>query len=424
MIKKCLKYTLDAFLAMVFLPFLLSVFLFMPFYLLFSKKRTVHEKRLLWGCIPLKSLTYTSKALQEKGFESKTVVIDFYPIVKRSDFDVILRYDASSLFLMNYIITQVTCYLFFIKSLFSFDIFHYFFDGGILQRTPYTSIEFLILKACGKHLILMPYGSDSFVYDHLYDLNWRHALLSSYSGLSKNAHAIERMLRLGAKYADIICGCLVHVVNLPRWDVLPLTWYPFPTHTVTPVFPKTAGPVFVAHAPNHRGVKGTEFLMDAVARLHTEGYDIHLTLIEKKTNDEALDIMKKADIIVDQLIFGYALNAMESMALGKITITGVDKDHPSYTLFSRYSYLKECPALFASPESIYNVLKDLLHTRHTWPELGQKMRAFAEKRHSFESSSSLFQFMYKTLEDPSLKEHLLQYYHPLFEKSHENSSSS
>lgn len=39
-------------------------------------------------------------------------------------------------------------------------------------------------------------------------------------------------------------------------------------------------PIVVGHMPNHRGVKGTEFLIDAIERLKSEGVKVELLLIE------------------------------------------------------------------------------------------------------------------------------------------------
>lgn len=403
-------------------------FTFFPIIVLYSIAcRLIHRKRekpyLLWGALPIKTLTYTSRALCERGYYSKTVTIDLYPIVSHVDFDYVLLAKNQNL-IIRYIRTSFNKYIFFLKSLFTFDIFHYFYDGGVLQDTPYKYIELAILKFCKKKLILLPYGSDAFVYDGI-DPCWRHALLSSYSLHGSRSASIQKMLRFGAVYADVICGCLVHIVNLPRWDILPLTWYPIDTKNITPEYPKGDDEVVtIAHAPNHRGAKGSEFLIDAVNKLNAQGYKIKLLLIEKKTNTEALEIMKKADIIVDQLIFGYALNALEAMALGKIVITGIEKNNAMYKVFERYSYLKECSAFFASPESIYQVLFNILHIKDKWREIGVKTRKFVEKRHSFQASSQMFEDIYSQIYKKNKPISLINYFHPLFENFNEDSPSS
>ncbi len=149
----------------------------------------------------------------------------------------------------------------------------------------------------------------------------------------------------------MVVGSLVHIASLPRWDVLPLTAYPIDVEAVDPHPPSVDGTVVIAHSANHRGAKGTEFLIAAVEILRAEGCDVELDLIERVPNTEALERMARADIYVDQLLFGYAMAALEAMALGKVVISGIE-DTPHYRVFRRYSYLDECPIVPASPETI------------------------------------------------------------------------
>ncbi|MDC1118122.1 glycosyltransferase [Alphaproteobacteria bacterium] len=355
------------------------------------------KPRLLWGAVPLKSITYTSHAMQKAGHDSQTVVIELYSIVSRNDFDHCLISRISSANPIGYMQNGLLAYWFFSKAIHRFDIFHYFFDGGVLQRTALNKYEFALLKLLGKKLVLMPYGSDSFVYDKIPNLNWRHALSLNYPDLGNRARSIEGQIQRGTKYADCIVGCLVHTINLPRVDVLPLVWYPVDVDKLLPSLPTTNGPIRIAHAPNHRGPKGTKYILAAVERLLNEGYDVEMILIEGKTNEQVLEAMRDADIFVDQLIFGYALAAIEGMALGKVVITGYSPDEPEYAPFRSFSYFDECPAVSANTGNIYDVLVHLIEKRQQWPQMGAASRKFAEKRHSYNSSASLFQTIYKKI---------------------------
>lgn len=163
--------------------------------------------------------------------------------------------------------------------------------------------------------------------------------------------------------------------------------------------PRAEGSVRIAHAPNHRGPKGTQYLLAAVDHLRQDGHDIEMVLIEGKTNDQVLEIMRDVDIFVDQLIFGYALRAIEGMALGKVVITGYEPDAPYYQPFRRFSYFDECPAIAAGPDTIYQVLGDLLGRREEWADIGRASRHYAESRHSYHSSAVLFEAIYEKIWD-------------------------
>lgn len=388
----------------------------MIFAVIFKRNTGNRKPRLLWASSPIKSLAYMARAMSQAGYKSEVVVLESSPICNKNDFDRVLMPDLPQkkyLMPLMWMIVNFRAYLFFAKALSSYDIFHFYFDGGVLRRTLLANFELKILKILNKQVVLMPYGSDAFVYDAISDPVWRHVLMAHYPFYGDQAKVIQKRIRKMTMRADVVVGCLVHIVNLPRWDILPLTCYPIDTKAIQPVYPKLEGKVRIAHAPNHRVIKGTEYLEAAIDRLQREGHQIELDIIEKVTNTEALQRISKADILVDQLIFGFALAALEGLALGKIVISGIESAE-TYKLFRHYSYLNECPIVPATIESIYEVLKKLLNQRESWEEIGQKSRAYVERRHSFAASVKMFEAIYQKIwwkEDVDL----INFYHPLLE---------
>lgn len=391
-LRRLARKLLDLALAPVGLAIILPAFVVVAL-----QSKRPDKPRLLWGALPIKTLSYTSAAMRKLGYVSDVWTIELYPIVGAKDFHRICDSGLNGRSLAGYVANTMLVFFAFAQALVRYDIFHYFFDGGLLQRTALRRWEYALLKLAGKRLVLLPYGSDSFVYDEVPNQGWRFALMINYGEAGTRAGQIQSFVRLGCKWADCVVGCLVHTVNLPRVDVLPLTWYPIDLERLQPRLPRTDGLIHIAHAPNHRGPKGTEFLLDAVDRLRAEGHDVELTLIEKMPNDRAIEVIAQADIFVDQLIFGYALAALEGMALGKVVITGFEWDGPEYLAFRRYSFLDECPAVPASPETIYGVLADLIARRAEWPEIGARTRAFAERRHSDAFVGDLFEQIYRRI---------------------------
>jgi hypothetical protein len=381
---------------------------------LLSPSRRSAQPRLLWGTTPLKSATYLSRALRQAGHRSESAVVELYGRPAPGDFDHIVLSDRFSPGSLHYVASALKAYLFFARALWRYDIFHYFFDGGLLRLTPLSRLELPLLKRVGKKVILLPYGSDAFVYDHIPNLSWRQLLMMEYAASGDKAELIERRIRHMSRHADVVVGCLVHIACLPRWDVLPLTCYPVDTDAVAPHYPGKTGTVRIAHASNHRGAKGTEFVIDAVRRLQADGHDVELDLIERLPNERALEIMRAADILVDQLLFGYALAALEGLALGKVVISGIE-DTDDYRPFRRYSYLNECPIVPANPETLYDVLARLLAQRDQWPEIGRRSRQYAEHRHSFAAARDLYAAVYRKVWDGEDVD-LIRFYHPLFEQ--------
>ncbi len=401
--------------------FAIPCIIFVAIYVRYRKTPSRDKPNLLFGAVPIIGLTYIAQSLKAIGYQATVITCMRSRIFKDSDFDVVLyegHSTATNFELFWFFFSgHMRSYFYFIKALLNIDIFNYYFDGGILQITCLKKYELSILKFARKKIVLMPYGGDAFVYEEIANAHWRHGMISNYPQLGDNSHKIKALVHRSSRLADVVVGCLVHYVNLPRWDILPCVYYPVDTQKLQPTYPKDSGSIRIVHATNHRGVKGTVFLEEAVKRLQNEGIDVTLDVIEYVTNDEALERMAKADIYVDQLVFGYALAALEAMALGKIVISGLN-DIEQNKVFCNYSYLNECPVIAGDVDTIYDVLKELISHRHEWEALGKKTRSYAEKRHSFESSADMYQMIYRKIwwkEDIDL----INYYHPLLSPNRE-----
>ncbi len=362
-------------------------FFFVSWVLLGFRGRKGKTPRVCLQATPIKSLTYIRDALREASITCDVAVTELYHLVTNDDFDHVLSSNQSNS-VVRTVIQNLIIFRFVSKCLHRYDVFILYFDGGVLKATGLAWFEPILLRLAGKKLVYMAYGSDAFVYDHISDIRTRHALMSSYAHMGNHAGAIQRRIRHFTGYADIVIGHLVHLVNLPRWDVLCLLPYPVNTREFKPNYPGLNGPVKIAHAPNHRGAKGTEFLIDAIEVLKSEGIDVELDLIEGVPNKQALERISNCDIFVDQLIFGYALAALEGFALGKIVVTQIDG--PNYEVFRSHSALNQCPAISANCETILPRLRELIAGRKNWQKIGRESRKFAEEHHSYKACTALF----------------------------------
>ena len=178
----------------------------------------------------------------------------------------------------------------------------------------------------------------------------------------------------------------------------------------------------ILHTPNHRGFKGTEFIVKAVEDLKKEGYLLELKLLSGVQNYKIKEEMQNSDILVEQLIFtGYAFSAIEGMASGLPVLSNLENDY--YTLHQyRYSFLGECPIISTTPENIKEKLLLLIKDHQLRKELGEKGRVYVEKYHSNESAKFLFGNVYKKF-FKDIDMNLLNLYHPLkkYLKDDENS---
>src|SRR5262249_45058988 len=136
------------------------------------------------------------------------------------------------------------------------------------------------------------------------------------------------------------------------------------------------------HAPSHRGFKGTRYVLDAIKRLQTEdAIDFEFILVEKLSHQDAIEVYKRADLLVDQLLAGwYGALAVELMALGKPVICYLRQED---FRFLPPGMGEELPMIGATPNSIYTVLKDWLTApRSELIRLGQRGRQFMERWHN------------------------------------------
>lgn len=190
----------------------------------------------------------------------------------------------------------------------------------------------------------------------------------------------RRRIRRVDRYADRI-----YAVSPDLLPLLPERTELMPIPTVDPrdwrPRDRSPNPVPVlVHTPSHRGVKGTRFVLDAADRLRREGVPLKLVLLENADRTAVRAAFERADLVVDQLLLGwYGSVAVEAMALGTPVVAHIgQKELASFPPEQQ----SELPVVTATPETIREVLRELLTSRrHELPELGRKGRAYVERWH-------------------------------------------
>jgi glycosyltransferase involved in cell wall biosynthesis len=347
----------------------------------------------------------------EAGFISETFTTHFYSVHQRSDWDRVLSEEY------KWAHPRIKPFIAFLHALFRYDIFFISFNGFFVGNTSMRYWQAQLLKLANKKIVVIPYGSDAYVYRRLRSTGTIHGLLMSYPAEAKRQTEISRDVDYWCRHADVVIPGIMGLDGLGRWDALMLSalsidlrlwnaskkWSPADGRGQT---------VIVVHAPNHRGIKGTEFVIDAVQKLQAEGLRIELRLLENLQNHEVRRILgEEADILVEQLIgTGHGLNAIEGMASGLPTISNLEDD-AYMTPLRRWSYFSECPLVSATPENLVEVLRKLVTRPELRHELGRAGRAYVEKYHGLDSSQYLFTNVIDYLY--GRKDSLINLYHPL-----------
>ncbi len=403
-----------SFLGILFLAFWIPIYLLFGtiWVLLFRIKKLPVRPRLVWGSTPIINNKYWAAALREKGYASETFTLDFYTSInKREDWGRILSEEYPV------VPHPLKPYFAFLDGIRKYDVFFLSFDGFFLKDTPVEWLQAVWIKWAGKKTVMLPYGSDSYVYRNIRSTSLIHGLMMSYPLASHSQDEIEKRVRYWTKHSDFQFSGIMGPDGFGRWDVLAPTilyldldlWKASARKSQADGITES---VTIVHAPNHRGFKGSEFILEAVSQLQNEGLKIKLILLEKLQNSEVKRILEEeADILVEQLIAtGHGMNGLEGLASGLPVISNLEDE--SYMLpFRRWSYFDECPLVSASPENIKEVLRKLVTQPKLRNTLGSAGRAYVEKYHGLDSCQFVFEEILAQLKGE--RESLINLFHPI-----------
>jgi len=265
-----------------------------------------------------------------------------------------------------------------------YDTFHFHF-GQTFTRYTYEDLD--MLKKLNKKMVMNYWGSQVRRLSIAKRKN-PYAIVKQQdekliiSRMEKVSKYIDTAIVLDHELLEHVEGYFKKVYVI-RTSVNPDTY--------NPVYPsvKTKRPLIV-HAPTHREVKGTEYVVKAIQRIK-EQCDIDFKLIENMTNAEARKWYQKADIIVDQLRLGaYGKVSIEGMLFGKPVINYIRED-----LISKYP--SNLPIVSANPNTIEYQLLNLIQKPKLRHKLGIKGRKYAIKHHNQETIARQLLTVYNDL---------------------------
>ena len=399
---------------LVNIPFAVAFF---PLFIVLTKcvrRNSENKPRLLFGPTPLINNKYWALALRGAGYKATTLMYEVYAIYKKKDFD---RYYADFYFSgINHLDRLLAPYLVFIHLLLNYDIVHFHYDGGFLAKTPLRWLEPYLYKLAKIKIVVLPYGSDFHKYSQIMDLKFRHAMLINYPLAGRHELKVSKQIEFFNRHADCVyVGMMVEGAG--RWDLLSVS-----NLTIDESLWKQKihyskcdgknGLVRVMHTPNHRGVKGTEFIEKAVKDLIEEGYQLELVLLRNVPNDQVKLLMQEIDILAEQIMSpGHGLNALEGMASG-LPVLSNTTNQEFRELFSTYSYLNQCPIVPTNTGLIKENLRMLVTDPSKRKALGEQGRQYVEKFHSNLSAQLIFGRIYEKIWHNKDVD-LINYFHPL-----------
>jgi glycosyltransferase involved in cell wall biosynthesis len=340
--------------------------------------------RTLWASTPILTLPILAECDRLLGLRSSSLVFNTYYITRSFDinlfvFEAAVRLTRSGRALRNFRRIVLAW------ALLKFDVFHYFYDRGLMISDGRYGIhpeELQLLFDSGKRLYTYAYGADVRSQEITLRLGEPNVCeecpqpgrycICKMEDLNSSLERLE-----GRVTARIAMGDMVSYVpgcrNIHYWP-LDLTRF----KAEPPVY-RPGDTLRVAHAPNHEHFKGTRFLMEAIERLRREGKSIELVSVQGVPNKKVLELFGTSHLIADQFIAGFhGYTALEAMALARPVLCFLRNDDMMIDPAT-------CPIINVRPEEVYDALKKCLEGEVDLERLGKQGRVYIDRYYSVEA---------------------------------------
>lgn len=364
-------------------PFLVLVCIMTRFRTALIRNPSIPE--IFMGTMDINSWGYVAKALSQKGYNVNLVIWNKPAYEdKVAPYEMILSQRYS--FLFRFKVTEYLVQFFlFPWATWHHDLFITCFLGRLLDRTTFLRwVELPLLRLAGKKIVLNTYGADVMTPRMTLGGRYKYSVMEGYLKDKSYASLDERMIRKNRDYCQVWADCIIsaidHVEYLNRVDEF-FHMRCIDTSQFVPAYKKANTIPVIIHAPNHRLLKGTEYLITAVNELNKEGIRCTLKIMEQRSHDEVFEEIIKADIVADQFLVGaYARFAIEAMTLGKPVLCYLRED-----LFQYNPIWDECPIINSNPDNLKeNLGRLILMSPKERADIGRKGRAYVEKYHSIQ----------------------------------------
>lgn len=356
------------------------------------------------GPEPLINNVYHKRALEKFGYKTETFVDHLYFITQEFDWCFASRGRFETLALLA--VRGV-----FVFSLFQYRALYVYFNGGPLFNSLFLwRLEPFLYILAGVKIVVMPYGGDVQEMTRSNNLSFKHAMSVDYPGHRFRRTRIAKRIDLWTRYASHVIGGCEWVDYMYHWDTLMLAHFSIDLevqklHEVEAGTSSSHQILRVLHAPNHRAIKGTDYITKAVREIQAQGLEIELVLLERRPNHEVLEAIAQCDVVVDQLIIGwYAMFAIEGMAMGKPVVCNLRPDLVDLYVTENLLLEDEIPLIHATPRTIKDVLLWCIKNRDKLKDIGMRGPQYVRRHHSIEAVGAVFNRINRSIGlVPSLK---------------------
>jgi Glycosyl transferases group 1 len=320
---------------------------------------------------------------------------------------------------------------FYARSIPRYDIFHFSNQHGFQFSPKVTSLaaklfgegsEIRLLKRLGKKIVYSNTGCLDGVLQSTFNAwgpeptceicPWRSVphICSDESnrawGEFRNSLA-DYQVNVSGNRADFNDDPRVHEVpefycldpDVWRPDLLVSSNYrlPFPDRTVK-LYHSVGNAKTRVTAGSNQSLKSTHIYVPLVEQLKTEGHDVELVFFTDVPNLTLRYYQAQADIVCDMLTYGwFGANVREAMMLGKPAVCYLRPAWIENVRREVPGYVEELPVVSATPETVHDILAELIESPERRREIGEASREFALKWHSASVAARRFDGIYSEL---------------------------
>jgi hypothetical protein len=349
------------------------------------------RKKILIGMVEVASvISELAIAFRNEGYHTDNIVVGHNFFYKDHTYTYTLN---NYVFFRNprlrNFVQKVVKSVFFIYAICKYDYFIYVWSDTYL---PLRLDQFL-LKIAGKPFCLLYCGSElryrpialkceekKFRIRRFTEATRRQYLLESgQSGIRDFVTKVVRTTVSNLLTENIFSSRSVSTFS--SRSVSTLTLKPFynqfqPIFIDTSLPAKKNGRITIVHAPSNSVNKNSEFIIESVEELRSEGFDFDFVLLRKQPNHVVLSTLAASHIAIDQIAALPGRFAMEAMALGCAVLGG-----------NKHYYERQCDEIpvidiILDKTDLKNKIVDLLNDRKKIAELGEMGKQYIEKYHN------------------------------------------
>lgn len=142
---------------------------------------------------------------------------------------------------------------------------------------------------------------------------------------------------------------------------------------------------------SNKNIKCTHIYLPLIEKFKSEGLPVELIFFHGLPNKVVRYYQAQADIVVDMLTFGFfGANIREAMMLGIPTVCYLRPEWLEEMRKEIPDYVDELPVVSATPDTVEEILRDLINDKEKRDEIGRKSREFAVKWHGSEIAARYF----------------------------------